>query len=96
MSIDKRKSWNCWSDNSQFDAENIKLEFDFANLVLKIIINNEGEEGSEYVPLYNYNAAFSSFKEELNKFRELIKNIRNAGIKICDEINAEELKKFFE
>ena len=71
-----------------FGTENISFEFDFANLLLKIIINNYEEEESECVPLYN-DSSFCSILEGRNKFEELLKNIRNAGIRICDYINAE-------
>lgn len=78
-----------------FGTENINFEFDFANLILKIIINNYDEEESECVPLYN-DSSFCSILEGRNKFEELLKNIRNAGIRICDYINAEDLKEIFE
>ena len=77
-----------------FGTENINFEFDFANLILKIIINNYDEEESEYVPLYN--DGFGSVKESCEKFEELLKNIRNAGIRLCDEIDAEDLREIFE
>lgn len=78
-----------------FGTENINFEFDFANLILKIIINNYDEEESECVPLYN-DSSFCSILEGRSKFEELLKNIRNAGIRSCDYINAEDLKEIFE
>ena len=78
-----------------FGNENIKFEFDFTNFILKIIINNYEEEESECVPLYN-DSSFCSILEGRNKFEELLKNIRNAGIRICDYINAEDLRNIFE
>lgn len=79
---------------SLFGDRNIRFEFDFANLILKIIINNYDEEESEYVPLYN--DGFGSIKEGREKFEELLKNIRNAGIRICDYLDAEDLRDIFE
>ena len=79
-----------------FGNENINFEFDFANLILKIIINNNyDEEESECVPLYN-DSSFCSILEGRNKFEELLKKIRDAGIRICDYINAEDLREIFE
>ena len=79
-----------------FGTENINFEFDFANLILKIIINNNyDEEESECVPLYN-DSSFCSILEGRNKFEELLKKIRDAGIRICDYINAEDLRNIFE
>ena len=77
-----------------FGDKNIKFEFDFANLILKIIVSNYGKEESEHVPLYD--DGFISIEESRNKFEELLKKIRNAGIRICDEIDAEELRDIFE
>lgn len=77
-----------------FGTENIRFEFDFANFLLKINVDNYGKEESEYVPLYN--DGFGSVKESREKFEELLKNIRDAGIRICDEIDAEDLKEIFE
>ena len=78
-----------------FGTENISFEFDFTNLILKIIINNYDEEESECVPLYN-DTSFCSILESRNKYEELLKNIRNAGRRICDYINAEDLREIFE
>ena len=78
-----------------FGNENIKFEFDFTNFILKIIINNYEEEESECVPLYN-DSSFCSILEGRNKFEELLKKIRDAGIRICDYINAEDLREIFE
>lgn len=78
-----------------FGTENISFEFDFTNLILKIIINNYNEEESECVPLYN-DTSFCSILESRNKYEELLKNIRNAGRRICDYINAEDLREIFE
>ena len=80
---------------SRFGNENIKFEFDFTNFILKIIINNYDEEESECVPLYN-DSSFCSVLEGRNKFEELLKKIREAGIRICDYINAEDLREIFE
>ena len=80
---------------SRFGNENIKFEFDFTNFILKIIINNYDEEESECVPLYN-DSSFCSILEGRNKFEELLKKISNAGSRICDEIDAEELRNIFE
>lgn len=77
-----------------FGDKNIKFEFDFANLILKIIVSNYGKKESEHVPLYD--DGFVSIEESRNKFEKLLKNIRNAGIRICDEIDAEELRDIFE
>lgn len=77
-----------------FGDRNIKFEFDFANLILKIIISNYGKEESEYVPLYD--DGFISIEESRNKFEKLLKKIRDAGIRICDYIDAEELRDIFE
>ena len=80
---------------SRFGNENIKFEFDFTNFIIKIIINNYDEEESECVPLYN-DSSFCSVLEGRNKFEELLKKIREAGIRICDYINAEDLREIFE
>ena len=77
-----------------FGDKNIKFEFDFANLILKIIVSNYGKKESEHVSLYD--DSFISIEESRNKFEELLKKIRNAGIRICDEIDAEELRDIFE
>ena len=80
---------------SRFGNENIKFEFDFTNFILKIIINNYDEEESECVPLYN-DSSFCSILESQNKFEELLKKIREAGSRICDYLNAEDLREIFE
>ena len=79
---------------SLFGDRNIKFEFDFANFLLKITVDNYGKEESEYVLLYNDGPG--SVKESREKFEELLQNIRNAGIRICDYINAEDLREIFE
>lgn len=78
-----------------FGDENIKFEFDFANFLLKITADNYGKEESEYVSLYN-DSSFCSILEGRNKFEELLKKIRDAGIRICVHINAEDLREIFE
>ena len=77
-----------------FKNENIRFEFDFANFILKIIISNHGKEESRCVLLYNGIKYFMN--EDLKKFDELLRNVRKAGIEICNEIGAEDLKEIFE
>lgn len=79
---------------SLFENKNIRFEFDFANFLLKIIVNNHGKEESRCVPLYN--GVSYSMNEDLKKFDELVNKVRKAGIEICDEIGAEDLKEIFE
>ena len=79
---------------SLFGDRNIKFEFDFANFLLKITVDNYGKEESEYVPLYNDGP--SSVKESREKFEELLRNVRKAGIEICNEIGAKDLREIFE
>ena len=46
------------------------------------------------MPLYN--GVSYSMNEDLKKFDELVNKVRKAGIEICDEIGAEDLKEIFE